>query len=185
MYFIKAPVFPWQRFPGSDVVLGPEMRSTGEVMGVGWSFGEAYAKALIGAGMTLPESGGVFLSIRDEDKDAIGAVAGRLHHMGFEIYATTGTHKALELAGIPSTHVFKVKEGRPDIVDHIKNGKIQLMINTPMGKKGVLDERVMRLAGLRYGVPCITTMEAAEAVLEALRSVRAKELKVIKLQEIQ
>jgi len=185
LYFIKAPVFPWQRFPGSDVVLGPEMRSTGEVMGVGWSFGEAYAKALIGAGMTLPETGGVFLSIRDEDKHGLGAIAGRLHHMGFEIYATKGTHKSLQDAGIPSTQVFKVKEGRPDIVDHIKNGKIQLMINTPMGKKGVLDERAMRLAGLRYGVPCITTMEAAEAVLEALTSVRAKELKVIKLQEIQ
>jgi carbamoyl-phosphate synthase large subunit len=184
MFFIKAPVFPWQRFPGSDVVLGPEMRSTGEVMGVGWSFGEAYAKALIGAGMTLPESGGVFLSIRDEDKPQLPALAARLNQMGFEIHATLGTHKALQEAGIPSTHVYKVKEGRPDIVDHIKNGKIQLMINTPMGKKGVLDERAMRLAGLRYGVPCITTMEAAEAVLEALRSIRAKELKVIKLQEI-
>ena len=185
MFFIKAPVFPWQRFPGSDVVLGPEMRSTGEVMGVGWSFGEAYAKALLGAGMKLPESGGVFLSVRDEDKPRIGALAGRLHHMGFTIHATLGTHKALEEAGIPAKPVFKVKEGRPDIVDHIKNGDIQLMINTPIGKKGVLDERAMRLAGLRYAVPCITTFEAAEAVLEALRSIRAKELKVIKLQEVQ
>jgi carbamoyl-phosphate synthase large subunit len=184
LFFIKAPVFPWQRFPGSDVILGPEMRSTGEVMGVGRTFGEAYAKALLAAGMVLPEEGGVFLSIRDEDKGSLADLGRHFHEMGFTIFATKGTHKTLQDAGIPSSHVYKVKEGRPDIVDHIKNGKIQLMINTPMGKKGVLDERAMRLAGLRYGVACITTMEAAEAVLEALRSIRAKELKVIKLQEI-
>lgn len=184
LYFIKAPVFPWQRFPGSDVVLGPEMRSTGEVMGVGRSFGEAYAKALLAAGMALPKEGGVFLSVCDEDKHGLPQLGGQLHEMGFDIFATKGTHESLQAAGIPSTHVYKVKEGRPDIVDHIKNGKIQLMINTPIGKKGVLDERAMRLAGLRYGVACITTIEAAEAVLEALKSIRAGELKVIKLQEI-
>jgi carbamoyl-phosphate synthase large subunit len=184
LYYIKAPVFPWRRFEGSDVILGPEMRSTGEVMGVGWSFGEAYAKALIAAGMTLPTQGSVFLSVVNEHKDDLAAVAGALHHLGFTLLATTGTHAYLSERGIPVEHVFKVREGRPDIVDHIKNGRVQLMINTPMGKKSVLDERAMRLAGLRHGVPCITSMEAAKAVIQAIRSLKAGELRVIKLQEI-
>jgi len=185
MYFIKAPVFPWSRFPGSDVVLGPEMRSTGEVMGVGWSFGEAYAKALIASGMVLPSEGGVFLSVRDRDKgETLANIAGACRHMGFELWATGGTHDWLAKRGIPARMVYKVREGRPDVVDEIKNGRIQLMINTPMGKKGVLDERAMRLAGLRYGIPCITTLEAAHAAVQAIRSLRARELKVVKLQEI-
>ncbi len=186
MYFIKAPVFPWSRFPGSDVVLGPEMRSTGEVMGVGWSFGEAYAKALIASGMSLPTSGGVFLSIRDRDKGPeLRALAGALVHMEFTLHSTTGTHAWLAEHGIPTRHVFKVREGRPDVVDHIKNGDIQLMINTPLGRKAMHDERAMRQAGLRYGVPCITTMEAAKAVLSAIRALRGDELRVVKLQAIQ
>lgn len=185
MYFIKAPVFPWRKFPGSDVILGPEMRSTGEVMGVGWGFGEAYAKALIAAGLTLPTEGAVFLSLRDEDKPGAVGIAGSLAHMGFTIYATTGTAKFLAERGIACERVFKVAEGRPDIVDHIKNGKVQLMLNTPRGKKAKYDERAMRLAGLRFGVPCITTLAAARAVVSAIRSLRAGELRVIKLQEIQ
>ncbi|MCP4921656.1 MAG: carbamoyl-phosphate synthase large subunit [Proteobacteria bacterium] len=185
MYFIKAPVFPWARFPGSDVVLGPEMRSTGEVMGVGWSFGEAYAKALIAAGMTLPTEGGVFLSFRDKDKtDDLVALAGALEHLGLELMATSGTHAFLTERGVNCKMVFKVREGRPDIVDHIKNGEIKLIVNTPLGKKSVLDERAMRLAGLRYGVPTITTMEAAMAVVQAIRALKAGELRCIKLQEI-
>jgi carbamoyl-phosphate synthase large subunit len=184
MFFIKAPVFPWRKFPGSDVVLGPEMRSTGEVMGVGWSFGEAYAKALIGAGMTMPEKGGVFLSFRDADKRASLAVAGSLRHMDFELYATKGTAHYLREHGVPCETVNKVNEGRPDVVDLIKNGKIQLILNTPLGRKALYDERAMRVAGLRHGVPCITTAAAARAVVSAIRSARAGELKVIKLQEI-
>ena len=184
MHFIKAPVFPWRRFTVRDVVLGPEMHSTGEVMGVGRSFGEAYAKALISAGMTLPESGGVFLSLRDADKHALADIAGPLYSMGFKLLATAGTHAALTKLGVPSESVYKVREGRPDIVDHIKNGKIQLMINTPLGRKGVHDEAAMRLAGLRFGVPCITTVRAAEAAISAIRALRARELRVIKLQEL-
>ncbi len=185
MYFIKAPVFPWSRFPGSDVVLGPEMRSTGEVMGVGWSFGEAYAKALIASGMVLPTEGGVFLSVRDQDKEeTLATIAGGFRHMGFNLWATGGTHDWLARRGIPSQMVYKVREGRPDIVDEIKNGRIHLMINTPAGKKGLADERAMRLAGLRYGVPCITTLEAGRSAVDAIRSLRAGELKVVKLQEI-
>jgi len=184
MYGIEAPVFPWQEFPGSDVLRGPEMRSTGEVMGVGWGFGEAYAKALIGAGLTLPTEGSVFLSLRDEDKHGAIGIAGSLAHMGFKIYATKGTAKFLSERGIACERIFKVAEGRPDVVDHIKNGQIQLMLNTPRGKKAQFDERAMRLAGLRFGVPCITNLSAARAVVSAIRSLRAGELRVIKLQEI-
>ena len=184
LFFVKAPVFPWARFPGSDVVLGPEMRSTGEVMGVGRTFGEAYAKALMASGLHLPQEGGVFLSIRDEDKAQLEPIARPLHDMGFHLIATTGTHKALEEMGVPSERVFKVNEGRPDIVDQIKNGAIQLMINTPTGKKGLRDELAMRLAGLRYGIPCITTLAAGRAALDAIGSLRSGDLQVVKLQEI-
>jgi carbamoyl-phosphate synthase large subunit len=183
-YFIKAPVFPWGRFDMDDVLLGPEMHSTGEVMGIGRSFGEAYAKALSGAGQALPCEGGVFLSIRDQDKHVLAELAGPLHNMGFELLATGGTAAALESLGIPCEVVFKVREGRPDIVDHVRNGRIQLMINTPLGKKSVYDEQAMRLAGLRFGVPCITTIRAAQAAVRAIRSQRAGELKAIKLQQL-
>ncbi len=184
LFFVKAPVFPWRKFPGSDVVLGPEMRSTGEVMGVGWGFGEAYAKALLAAGFKLPTEGGVFLSLRDSDKPAAIAVAGALMHMGFKLYATQGTTRYLAEKGIRCEAVYKVREGRPDVVDHLKNGKIHLMINTPQGKKAQFDELAMRLAGLRYGIPCITTVSAGRTVVSAIRSLRAGELRPIKLQEI-
>ena len=184
-YFIKAPVFPWGRFDMTDVLLGPEMRSTGEVMGIGRSFGEAYAKALSGAGQALPIGGGVFLSIRDQDKHILAELAGPLHSMGFELMATAGTAAALQELGIPSEVVYKVREGRPDIVDHVRNGRVKLMINTPLGKKSVYDEQAMRLAGLRFGVPCITTVRAALAAVQAIRSQRAGELKAIKLQQLQ
>jgi len=184
LFFIKAPVFPWRKFQGHDVVLGPEMRSTGEVMGVGWSFGEAYAKALIAAGMTLPVKGGVFLSMRDADKSESVGVAGALAHMGFKLYATGGTARYLAQKGINCEAVFKVREGRPDAVDLIKNGNVQLILNTPLGKKAQYDELAMRLAGLRYGIPCITNLSAGKAVVSAIRALCAGELRVLKLQEI-
>ncbi|MFN7145261.1 MAG: ATP-grasp domain-containing protein, partial [Myxococcota bacterium] len=184
MYFIKAPVFPWRRFAGVDTVLGPEMKSTGEVMGAGWSFGEAYAKALIASGMTLPTQGAVFLSLKDGDKHEAAPIAGALRQMGFTIYATGGTAKALAAAGIEAERVYKVREGRPDVVDLLKNGKIQLIINSPLGKKAQYDEAAMRLAGLRFGVPCITNLQAARVLPAAIRSLRAGELRVVKLQEI-
>ena len=182
-YFIKAPVFPWSRFTVDDVVLGPEMHSTGEVMGVGRSFGEAYAKALIGAGLKLPASGTVFLSLRDGDKGALKLIGGELHALGYRLMATGGTHAELERHGIPARRVYKVREGRPDIVDHVRNGEVQLMINTPSGRKGVYDEAAMRLAGLRFGVPCITTLRAAEVVVSALRAIRQNDLKVVSMQD--
>ena len=184
MYFIKAPVFPWRKFPGADVLLGPEMRSTGEVMGVGWSLGEAYAKALVAAGMALPTSGGVFFSIRDQDKPKSVGVAGALQHLGFRLYATGGTASYLQERGIDAEKVYKVREGRPDVVDLIKNGDIQLILNTPLGKKSQYDEMAMRLAGLEHGIPCVTTLSVGQALVSAIRSVKAGELKVIKLQEI-
>ena len=149
MFFVKAPVFPWTKFPGSDVVLGPEMRSTGEVMGVGSSFGEAYAKALIAAGMKLPTGGRVFLSFRDGDKPAAVEIAQSLVQMGFELCATRGTAAHLSEKGVECESVNKHLEGRPDIVDQLKNGEIHLMLNTPRGKKAQYDELAMRLAGLR------------------------------------
>jgi len=184
LYFIKAPVFPWRKFEGTDVLLGPEMRSTGEVMGVGWSFGEAYAKALIAAGMKLPSDGGVFLSIRDREKPEAVGIAGALKHLGFKLFATGGTARYLEERGIPCEAVFKVDEGRPDVVDHLKNGDVGLLLNTPEGKKAQYDELAMRLAGLRYGIPCITNIQAMKAAVAAIRSLRAGELRPIKLQEL-
>ena len=121
LFFIKSPVFPWRRFDIDDITLGPEMRSTGEVMGIGRSFGEAYAKALLGAGLKLPSTGSVFLSLRDQDKPLLSNIAGPLYSMGFKILATGGTYKSLQALGIPSERVYKVKEGRPNIVDHVRN----------------------------------------------------------------
>ncbi len=182
--FVKAPVFPWRRFPGVDTVLGPEMRSTGEVMGVGTSFGEAYAKALIAAGLSLPTQGGVFMSFRDLDKHEAPPIARALHELGFQLFATRGTAAELERQRIPVTKVWKVREGRPDVVDRIKNGDIQLIINTPLGKKAQYDEAAMRLSGLRFGVPCITNLQAAKALPSALRALKAGEMGVVKLQEL-
>ena len=183
LYFIKEAVFPWSRFTVDDILLGPEMHSTGEVMGVGDSFGAAYAKALIAAGLKLPDAGTVFLSLCDRDKHALGAIAKPLVALGYRLVATTGTHAELSRLGVPAQRVFKVREGRPDIVDHVRNGEIQLIINTPMGRKGVYDEAAMRLAGLRFGVPTITTLRGAEAVVEALRAVKNDELQVVCMHE--
>jgi carbamoyl-phosphate synthase large subunit len=153
-------------------------------MGVGRSFGEAYAKALIGAGMSLPSEGCVFLSLRDADKSLLAEIAGPLHSMGFKLMATGGTAREIRRLGVPVETVFKVREGRPDVVDHVRNGRVQLMINTPLGRKGIYDEAAMRLAGLRFGVPCITTVRGAQAVVAAIRSLRANELRVVSLQEV-
>jgi carbamoyl-phosphate synthase large subunit len=185
MQNVKEAVLPFKRFPGSDSLLGPEMRSTGEVMGVGRSFGEAYAKALIAAGLSLPTSGGVFLSFRDADKHEAPAIARALHELGFKLFATRGTAAICVAQGVPVERVWKVREGRPDVVDRIKNGDIQLLINTPLGKKAQYDEAAMRLAGLRYGVPCVTNLQAAKALPEALAALQRGEMSVIKLQDLQ
>ncbi|HND29703.1 MAG TPA: carbamoyl-phosphate synthase large subunit [Myxococcota bacterium] len=183
-YFVKAPVFPWRRFVGSDVLLGPEMRSTGEVMGVGRDFGEAYAKALLAAGLVLPTHGAVFLSLKEADKHEAPAIAEPLHRLGFQIMATRGTAAVLQKAGIPVRKVWKVREGRPDVVDLLKNGEIQLLINSPLGRKAQYDEAAMRRAGLRFGVPCVTNLQAALCLPAAIESMARGERRVVRLQEL-
>ncbi len=182
--FVKAPVFPWRRFAGSDMLLGPEMRSTGEVMGIGDSFGEAYAKALLAAGMMLPTSGGVFLSLRADDKHQAANIARPLAEMGFRLFATRGTAATLAAAGLTCERVWKVREGRPDVVDRIKNGDIQLIVNTPVGKRAQYDEAAMRHAGLRQGVPCVTNLQAALVLPQAIRALHDGKLSVVCLQDL-
>jgi len=167
-FFIKSPVFPFAKFPGVDPILSPEMHSTGEVMGVGETFGEAYAKAMTGAGLTLPAAGMAFISVNDADKGQAVLLARKLVRLGFEIMATLGTAERLREVGLKAENVFKVNEGRPNIVDHIKRGAIALVINTPLGRASYFDEQAIRRAALQYNVPCVTTMTGAQAIVEAL-----------------
>ena len=166
--FIKSPVFPFVKFPGVDPILGPEMHSTGEVMGVGETFGEAYAKAMQGAGLTLPREGTAFISVNDGDKGQAGLLARRLVRLGFRLTATLGTAARLREVGLEVETIFKVNEGRPNVVDEIKQGGISLIINTPLGRASHYDEQAIRRAALQYGVPCVTTMTGAQALVEAI-----------------
>ncbi|HEV2885135.1 MAG TPA: carbamoyl-phosphate synthase large subunit, partial [Pyrinomonadaceae bacterium] len=184
-FFIKSPVFPFVKFPGVDPILSPEMHSTGEVMGVGETFGEAYAKAMTGAGLTLPQSGKAFVSVNDGDKGHSVVLARRLARLGFEIMATLGTADRLREVGLTVENVFKVNEGRPNIVDFIKRGEIALVINTPLGRASHFDEQAIRRAALQYNVPCVTTMTGAQAVVEAIgASGTDQPIKVRSLQEM-
>jgi carbamoyl-phosphate synthase large subunit len=183
--FVKSPVFPFVKFPGVDPVLGPEMHSTGEVMGVGQTFGEAYAKAMQGAGLTLPCEGTAFISVNDADKGQAVVLARRLARLGFRLLATHGTAARLREVGLMAESVFKVNEGRPNVVDHIKQGEIALIINTPLGRASHFDEQAIRRAALQYGVPCVTTMTGAQALVEAIGSCAdEKMLKPASLQEL-
>ena len=173
-FFIKSPVFPFAKFPGVDPILSPEMHSTGEVMGIGNTFGEAYAKAMTGAGLSLPSSGKAFLSVNDADKGAAVLLARRLSRLGFGIVATLGTASRLVEVGMDVETVFKVNEGRPNIVDHIKSGEISLVINTPLGRASHYDEQAIRRAALQYSVPCVTTMTGAQALVEAIAANEAQ-----------
>ncbi|MGI8733782.1 MAG: carbamoyl-phosphate synthase large subunit [Pyrinomonadaceae bacterium] len=184
-FFIKSPVFPFAKFPGVDPILGPEMHSTGEVMGIGDTFGEAYARAMMGAGLTLPKSGTAFLSVNDADKGQTVIIARKLTRLGFDIIATLGTAFRLREVGLKVENVFKVNEGRPNIVDHIKRGEIALIINTPLGRTSHFDEQAIRRAALQYNVPCVTTMTGAQAIVEAIGAQAANgEMKVRSLQEL-
>ena len=167
-FFIKSPVFPFVKFPGVDPILSPEMHSTGEVMGVGETFGEAYGKAMLAAGLTLPYRGTAFLSVNDTDKGPAVLIARKLVRLGFEVIATLGTASRLREVGLEVQNVFKVNEGRPNIVDHIKRGEIALVINTPLGRASHFDEQAIRRAALQYNVPCVTTMTGAQALVEAI-----------------
>ncbi|MCO4760953.1 MAG: carbamoyl-phosphate synthase large subunit [Myxococcales bacterium] len=182
-YFAKVPVFPFVKFPGADVLLGPEMRSTGEVMGVGRTAGEAYLKALRGAGVHMPEGGRAFLSVNASDKVAIVPIARALADLGFQLVGTRGTALALFDAGIPAEMVYKVNEGSPNASDFIKAGRIDLVINTPLGAESRFDEKQIRLAASNRGIPVITTLTGAEAAIEAMRMQRASEVDRFAMQD--
>jgi carbamoyl-phosphate synthase large subunit len=183
--FVKSPVFPFKKFAGVDPILGPEMHSTGEVMGVGESFGEAYGKAMEGAGLKLPMSGKAFISVTDADKGQAAILARRLNNLGFELIATYGTANRLREVGLECESVFKVNEGRPNIADLIRQGEISLIINTPLGRVSHFDEQAIRKAALLFNVPCVTTITGAEALVEAIAAKKGSDiLKVRSLQEI-
>jgi len=184
-FYIKSPVFPFRKFPGVDPVLSPEMHSTGEVMGVGETFGEAYAKAMTGAGIELPESGTAFISVNEADKGQAALLARRLSRLGFDLMATVGTAARLREVGLEVATVFKVNEGRPNVADHIKQGEVALVINSPLGRASHYDEQAIRRAALQYNVPCVTTMTGAQALVEALSSRNTrKEIAVSALQDL-
>jgi carbamoyl-phosphate synthase large subunit len=183
-YFsVKAPVFPFNKFHGVDTVLGPEMKSTGEVMGIDVRFGTAFAKAMVGAGNALPKDGKVFVSVRDEDKRLIVPLVDRLHSLGFEIVATGGTAKALQNAGIPVQRVMKIHEGRPHVLDLVMNREVRLIINTPSGRRERSDDRLIRSAAVSHRIPCITTIAAASATIQGLEAWLKKPLEVTPLQD--
>ena len=180
---IKESVFPFRKFAGVDIVLGPEMRSTGEVMGISNRFSIAFAKSQLGAGVVLPESGRIFLSVSARHKGRIAALAEQLHNMGYQLIATEGTARRLEESGIPVERVRKLIEGHPNLIDHLKNNNVDLILNTPNGKGARTDEGRIRAAAVQHGVPCITTIEAAEAAVKAMQALRNDEVTVESLQE--
>ena len=180
---VKSPVFPFIKFPNVQTYLGPEMRSTGEVMGLDTSFGGAFAKAILATGHNLPTEGNVFISVNDNDKDKAVSIARQLHDLGFGIIATKGTQLAFRKAGIPCKRVNKVDHGRPNSVDLIINGDIQLIVNTPLGKVSRYDEYNIGRVAMAYGIPCLTTLSAAWAAVNAVRTQQAGELSVIALQD--
>ena len=183
-FYVKSPVFPWNKFAGVDTVLGPEMRSTGEVMGVAPSLGEAFAKAQLSAGQILPTGGTVFISVNEHDKAAIVPLAKRYVELGFKIVATEGTAKVLGKAGLTVESVFKVKEGRPNVVDLIKGDSIQLIINTPRGQDTFFDEKAIRRAAVSARIPTITTLSAAQAALEGIAAIQRQSTTVNALQQL-
>jgi len=183
-FFVKSPVFPWTKFPGVDTVLGPEMKSTGEVMGVGQSFGEAFAKAQLSAGQTLPTSGTVFISVADRDKGGLVELGHRFAELGFNIVATHGTATVLENAGLPVERVYKVKEGRPNVVDLIKGDRIQLVVNTPQGQDPWFDEQAIRRAAVTHRIPSLTTVAAARAAADGIAALQQGQISVRVLQHL-
>lgn len=181
---VKSPVFPFNKFRGVDTILGPEMRSTGEVMGVAPTFGEAFAKAQLAAGQKLPRKGTIFVSVNDHDKRHVLPLARDLFELGFTLLATRGTAAALSAAGISAEAVYKANEGRPNIIDLIKTGRVDLIINTPLGRESFYDEKSIRRAAVRYKVPCITTLAAAQAAARGIRALIDHSFSVNALQDL-
>ena len=181
--FVKSPVFPFVRFPGVDTILGPEMKSTGEVMGGADNFGAAFGKAMMGAGQQLPKDGCVFISVNNSDKPTVVPIARDLAALGFSITASRGTAAFLRAHGIEAEVIYKVNEGRPNIADQIVNGKIDLVINTPLGRDSFFDDRAVRRAATMAQVPCITTLTGASAAVAAIKALRSQTLTVRSLQD--
>ncbi|MBX3417858.1 MAG: carbamoyl-phosphate synthase large subunit [Pirellulaceae bacterium] len=182
-YSVKESVFPFRKFVGVDIVLGPEMRSTGEVMGISHSFPLAFAKSQLAAGTVFPSEGRIFISLSERHKDFACGLARRLVALGFSIIATEGTAKRLEQAGIPVERVKKIIEGHPNLIDHLKNESVAMILNTPSGKGARTDEGRIRATAVQHGVPCITTAQAAEAAVAAMEALRHEDLDVQSLQD--
>ena len=181
--FVKTPVFPFVRFPGVDTILGPEMKSTGEVMGGGSSFGAAYAKAQLAAGQRLPDTGRAFISVNDDDKPNVVPIARDLSALGFTLAASRGTAAYLRAHDLEVSVLFKVNEGRPHVGDQLLNREIDLVINTPLGRESFFDDIAVRRIAMMLGVPCITTLTGAAATVSAIRALRSEELAVQPLQD--
>jgi len=182
-YFsVKESVFPFHRFPGMDIILGPEMRSTGEVMGIDFDFGKAYLKSQLAASQFLPKQGNVFISVRDKDKEAIVSVAEEIKKLGFNILATEGTAKVLENRGIKAEILPKLAQGRPNILDYMKNNEVALIINTPSGRIPRKDEVIIRREAILRNIPVITTVWGAQASLKAIKALLKGDLKVNSIQ---
>ena len=182
--FVKGPVFPFRRFPLSDSLLGPEMKSTGEVMGIGRDFGEAYSKAQISTGLGLPDSGTAFISVNDRDKTQAVAIARGLVELGFDLVATRGTGNFLVEQGLRCETVAKVNEGHPDVAELIHDGRIQLVLNTPLGKQSHYDEEAIRRAATMVDIVCITTLSGGRAAVDGIKSQREARWSVESLQEL-
>ena len=180
---VKESVFPFRKFAGVDIVLGPEMRSTGEVMGISEQFPIAFAKSQIAAGVFLPAEGNIFISVSSRHRGPIPSIAKRLNEMGYRLSATSGTAAEISKAGIPVTRVKKLAEGNPNLIDYLKNDDVSLIINTPSGKGARTDEGKIRAAAVQFGVPCITTVAAAEAAVQAMDAMRHEPMTVLSLQE--
>jgi carbamoyl-phosphate synthase large subunit len=183
-YFsVKEAVFPFVKFPEADPILGPEMKSTGEVMGGAETFGAAFAKAQMGAGQKLPQSGTAFISVNNRDKAAVVPIARDLARLGFSLMATRGTAAYLRAHGIDASIVFKINEGRPHVGDELRNKRIALVINTPLGRDSYFDDRAVRSVAMMQGVPAITTLTGAAAAVSAIEAMRSEGLTVKSLQE--
>src|SRR5262245_59286422 len=181
--FVKSPVFPFVRFPGVDTILGPEMKSTGEVMGGSDNFGSAFGKAMMGAAQRLPEKGCVFISVNNSDKQSVLPVARDLAQLGFTLAATRGTAAFLRAHGLEVDVMYKVNEGRPNVADHLVNRSIDMVINTPLGRESFFDDRAVRRAATMAQVPCITTLTGASAAVSAIGALRRHALTVRSLQD--
>jgi carbamoyl-phosphate synthase large subunit len=179
---VKEAVFPFARFPGVDLILGPEMKSTGEVMGIDADFGRAFAKSQLGAGVDLPLAGAVFVSVRDHDKPAMVKPCLRLAEMGFSLIATSGTASLLRQAGIAVEVINKVLEGRPHIVDRMLSGGVQLVFNTTEGAQAIADSFSLRRTALTHNIPYYTTVAGARAAVQAIAALKAGNLEVASLQ---